>query len=353
MTNSIATVANTEVEQLTKVLVTLQESAVLVSAQMRSSNMALYKHLAELWGWWYVAQSVPGYLDAEYANVTKRRPKAVRHGINFAPLFRLTWGYANGLSDDKCRRWSIVLNKLNELYLTEEQYRTDTVVKFQNYIHRKGGVDAFIDNGKSMPTNLDDDDDLGDEEIEAKQPIELPRLTTDEMLARLLKKATAFYGALSSPPTVNLNATIPTTNDGMSMVLVRKVGDQYQLIGASKDEDFIKPVAMQTYLNDFSALPQSTQALIETLSTQCLPHNLQSFYAALMDTSNKKDNEGKQLKAVRRLLYMHATGEFILSPVRSDSGVVTVALPLHPVLQNADKDVFLSTGVDVRLSQSR
>jgi len=345
MTGNIATVTSTEVEQLTIALEHLQESASLVSAQMRSSNLALYEHLAKLWGWWYVAQSIPGYLDAEYAKVTKRRPKAVRHGINFTPLFRLTWGYGNGLSDDKCRRWSIVLNKLQELYLTEEQYHTETVTKFQNYIHSKGGVDGFVGLGKFPPTELDDDE-LGDEEIEAKQRSELPRLTTDEMLTRLFEKANAFYGAVRNPLTVDLNATIPMTDDGLSMVLVRKIGDQYQLIGASKDEDFIKPVAMQTYLNDFSALPWSTQALIETLNTQCLPIRLQSFYAALVDSSNNKDDkddEGKRRKSVRRLLYVHATGEFVLSPIRAVSGVVTVAKPLRPVLENAEADVCLST----------
>jgi hypothetical protein len=345
MTSKIAIVSDTSEAQLNFALANLQESASLVSAQLRSSNMALYEHLAKLWGWWYVAQSVPGYLDAEYAKVTKRRPKSVRNGINFTPLFRLTWGYNNGLSDDKCRRWSIVLNKLNALYLNEEQYRTDTVAKFQNYIHRKGGVDGFIDDTKFSPTEIDDDE-LSDAEIEAKQNSELPRLTTDEMLARLFEKAKAFYGAVRNPSTVDLNATIPATDDGLSMVLVRKIGDQYQLIGASKDEDFIKPVAMQTYLNDFSALPWSTQALIETLSTQCLPVSLQSFYAALMDVADSKEDkdvEGKRLKSVRRLLYLHATGEFVLSPIRAVSGVVTVAKPMRPVLDKADKDVFLTT----------
>ncbi|PKO68895.1 MAG: hypothetical protein CVU22_07035 [Betaproteobacteria bacterium HGW-Betaproteobacteria-16] len=345
MTNSIAKISDQSEAQLSRVLKHLQETASVVSAQMRSSNMAFYKHLAELYLWWHAASSVPGYLDAEYKKVGKRRAKPVQHGINFSPLFRLTWGYNNGLTDDKCRRWSIVLNKLHDLYQTEAQYRTESVTKFQLYIHNKGGVEGFINDGKSSSSSADDED-VSDEEFDAKQPVEPARVTTDEMLAQLFEQAKTFYGALHSQPIIDLDATIPVTADGMSTVLVRKVGDQYQLIGASSDEAFVKPVAMQTYLNDYSALPWSMQALMETVSTQCLPSNLQSFYSALEDSSSSThDGEegGKQLKSVRRLLYVHSSGEFILSPIRAVSGVVTVAKPSRPILENPDKDVCLST----------
>jgi hypothetical protein len=125
-------------------------------------------------------------------------------------------------------------------------------------------------------------------------------------------------------------------------VLVRKHGEGYQLVGASNDDTIVRPLAMQTYLNDFSALPQSVRAIVELVSTQCLPLRLQPAYESLVDPAAKSAGSGKR-RSVRRVMYRHDRGEFILSPVHADSGVVTIARPTAPVLANAARDAFLPT----------
>jgi len=340
MTASKQTPNSVELE-LGRALAQLQQSASLVSDHIRKSRRAFYKHLAELYMWWRSAKEVDGYLAKEYAKTGKRNKK-IKQGINFAPLLWLTWGTDNDLTDDLTGRWSRVLNALHTVYEAEKQYRTDSVAKLQNYIHNNGGVAGLVGYGKAVSDEIEDDE-MSDEEADALLAERAPLLLVDTMLSRLYSKATEFYRAVANPVTIDLNYTIPTTDDGMGLVLVRKVGDKYQLVGASSDETMVQPLTMHTYLHDFAAMPLSIRAVVETVSTQCLPGRLQKFHDALMDRAVKRGGHGVR-KSVRRLMYVHARGEFVLSPMRADSGVVTVARPIKPVLANPTLDVFLSTG---------
>jgi hypothetical protein len=353
--------APANVAELGQKLANLQTTASVVSHQIITTNKAFYEHLAELYMWWREAKQVPGYLAAEYATIGKKHKTKVKHGINFAPLFWLTWGFDNGLTDDKTGRWSRVMNKLHGKYESEQQYKTDSVPKLANFIDQSGGVDGLVDYGKKEQgkTVTEDDDRVDDDtfDIPPADAVPIvgngktavthrastqPTLSMPEMLAQLYGSANDYYGAISTPTTINLNATIPLTDDCMGLVLVRKVGNAYQLVGASNDETIVKPVAMQTYLQDFTALPRSIRTIIEIVSTQCLPKRIQSFYKALADDAAKGTaSAGK--KSVRRLMYLNATGEFLLSPIRAEAGVVTYAKPTQPVLENATADVFVPT----------
>jgi hypothetical protein len=340
MTASKQTPSTVE-QELGRELEQLQQSASIVADGLRSSNKALYKHFAELYMWWRSASAVDDYLDAAYATTGRKYKKKTTQGINFAPLFWLAWGPNNDLSDDKVGRWSRVLNALHTVFEAEKQYRTDSVAKLQNYIQNSGGVEGLGGYGKATDDELDGDD-LSDEEAEALSANNAPLLDVDTMLARLYGKANAFYSAVPSPATIDLDYTIPVTGDGMGLVLVRKVGDRYQLVGASCDETMVKPLAMHTYLHDFAALPDSIRTIVETISTQCLPERLQHFHDALVDSAAKSAGVGSR-KSIRRLMYVHARGDFVLSPMHADSGVVTLARPNQPVLANATRDAFLST----------
>jgi len=322
---------------LNQKLTQLQNDGSVVAGLYRTANKTFYKHVVELYMWWRDAEQVLGYLDQAYSGTGRKYKKKVTHGINFAPLFWLAWGWDSSLTDDKANRCSRVLNKLHELYLTQKQYQTDSVVKLANYLDNKGGIAGLVGYGKSV--DVEDDDE--DEEADAAPVLETRIISTEAMLAELFGSAKDFYCAVAAPSTIDFYATIPLTADGMGLVLVRKVGSQYQLIGASRDDTMVRPVAMQTYLHDYSALPQSLRAIIETISTQCLPRNLQKFYNSLEDDAAKGAKAGSA-KSVRRLLYLHASEEILLSPMHADSGVVTVAKPKQRVFANACNDIFLS-----------
>ena len=322
---------------LNQKLTQLRNEGCVVAGLYRNANRTFYKHVVELYMWWRDADQVDGYLDQAYGLTGKKYKKKVKHGINFAPLFWLAWGWGSGLTDDKANRCSRVLNKLHELYLTQKQYQTDSVVKLANYIESKGGIDGLVGYGRSVDVEDDDDDD----EADAAPVLETRLMSTDAMFAELFASARDFYCSVSAPSTADLGATIPLTADGLGLVLVRKVGSQYQLVGASRDDTMVQPVAVQTYLHDYSALPRSVRAIIETLSTQCLPRNLQKFYNSLEDDA-AKGAKAASAKSVRRLLYLHASGELLLSPMHADSGVVTIAKPKQQVFANACNDISLS-----------
>lgn len=339
-------------------LAELQSAASVVSSNFIKTNKAFYDHLSELYMWWRDANEVQGYLEAEYTKSGKRYKRNVQHGINYAPLFWLTWGYNNDLTDDKTGRWSRVLNKLHAKYESERQYQTDSVTKLSHYIEQSGGVDGLVGYGKrSDETDPVDEDEVDDDAVDASAAFHAPgthgattgsiantepTTTVPEMLEQLYGSANDYYAAVTAPTTISLNATIPLTGDGMGLVLVRKVGSVYQLVGACNDETMVKPVAMQTYLQDFTAMPQSIRVIVETVSTQCLPKHIQSFYKALVDDAAKGTAPSGK-KSIRRLIYLQATGQFLLSPVRAEAGVVTYATPIQPVLDNVTADVFLPT----------
>lgn len=311
-------------------LAALQSDAVVVSGFMFKTNMAFYKLLAETYLWWRAANEAPDFLRQQYATTGKKFKKKVKYGINFAPLFWLVWGTQNDLNDDKVGRYSRVLNRLHEEFETDPQYATEPVPKLQNFIHQSGGVDGLVNFGDD-----EGDEDEDDEEVEPRPDM------TDEMLAMLYQRARDFYDSQQSAGTLPITDTVPVTSDGLGLVLVRRVGKRYQLVGASRDEDMVKPVVMQTYLNDFSALSPSVRLIVETLSTQCLPAPLQKFYANLIDDAVKAPGS-TGLKARKRLLYRHESCDFLLSPIRASSGVVTVAKPSTAILEGASQDLFLS-----------
>lgn len=311
-------------------LAALQGEAAVVSRAIFTTNLSFYKLLAETYLWWRAANEDPDFLSQQYAKTGKKFKKKVKYGINFAPLFWLVWGTENDLNDDKVGRYSRVLNRLHEEFETDPQYATEPVPKLQNFIHQSGGVDGLVNYGD------DGDEDEDDEEIEPRPDM------TDEMLATLYQRARDFYESQQLANKLPITDTVPVTSDGLGLVLVRRVGKRYQLVGASRDEDMVKPVVMQTYLNDFSALSQSVKAIVETLSTQCLPAPLQKFYANLIDDAVKAPGSSG-LKARRRLLYRHESRDFLLSPIRASSGVVTVAKPSTSILEGASQDLFLSS----------
>lgn len=294
------------------------------------ANMSFYKLLAEAYVWWRTANQDPEFLRQQYAKTGKKFKKKVNYGINFAPLFWLVWGTENDLNDDKVGRYSRVLNQLHNQFETDPQYATEPVPKLQNFIRQSGGVDGLVNYGSA-------DVEDGDEEEKAK-----PRpYMTDEMLANLYQRARNFYDSRQQAGALSIADTVPVTSDGLGLVLVRKVGKRYQLVGASRDESMVKPIVMQTYLNDFSALSPSVKPIIETLSTQCLPASLQKFYANLVDDAVKAPGSAR-LKAHRRLLYRHESADFLLSPIRASSGVVTVAKLSTGILEGASQDLILS-----------
>jgi len=318
----------------------LQTNGVVVWGDLKRSNKAFYKHMAEILFWWLGAVEEDGLLDEEYAKSNRKFKSKVKYGINFSPLFILVWGN-NGCSDSDLDRHSRAFNKIVEEYFKQKAYYAkDGVAKIAAYIEQSNGINGLTGYGQKK----EEDDE---ETIKLVQPT----ATDSEKEAVLLTAAISHYSQIPSAPIYNFNTSLPITDEGLSVVLVKRTAAGYELLGATNDKKAVASAAIVNYKHTFSALKPSVRALAETLRTQSLPQHILKIQKDLVDKSKQKDAEGRNLLSMRRLIYRSSTKDYLLSPVRAKVGVVTVAKPKIGSLEEIVGDVFLATRARVALER--
>ncbi len=332
--------ASRKIQKLHKELHQLQANGTVVWANFRKSNKDFYRHIAEVYFWWIQALQVPGLLDAEYEKI-KRRHRELKHGYNYTRLLVLVWGNDN-CNDADLARHSRALNEVNKEYFSREAYYAkDGVAKIAQFIEQNGGIHGLTGYGK---------EDAGATEDESRIDLTPPRATDKEKFDALVKSAKTHY-AQSAAPIHTFNTSLPVTDDDLAVVLVRRTAAGYQLLGATNDKDAVEAAAVVNYKHTFSALPPSIRSLIETLRTQCLPPHILKIQRDLVDKSKQKHSDGTKMLNMRRLLYRHDHADFLLSPVRAHTGVVTIAKPKSGGLEQVDGDVFLSSRARLALER--
>lgn len=333
--------ASRKTQQLQKELYQLQTSGTVVWANFRKTHQDFYRHLAEVYFWWLEALKIPGFLEAEYEK-TKRRHREVKYGRNYTRLLVRVWG-DNNCSNSDLDRHSRALNKIHKEYLSREAYYAkDGVAKLAQFIENNGGVNGLTGYGSV------------DSEKIALHKVSInptpPRATEKQKFEALLKSASEYY-AQSTAPAHAFQTTLPVTDDDLAVVLVRRTAAGYQLLGATNEKQLVEAAAVVNYKHIFSVLPPSVRSLIETLRTQCLPPHILLMQRDLVDETKLKHSDGAKMLSMRRLLYRSERNDFLLSPVRSHSGVVTCAVPKHGVLDQVQGDVFLSSRARLALEQ--
>ena len=332
--------ATKRAQQLHKSLYQLQATGSAVWRDMRRTNRAFYAHVAAVYFWWRQANSVSGYLEAEYAKLNRQFKSRVKYGINFSPLLVLVWGNDNCSTADLDRH-SRALNSIDaEFQSRPKYYAKDGIAKLAVFIERNHGIHGLTGYGDSAG-DVDEEDELEDDT--STRPAARAPASDSAKSAALLAAAKAHYAATQHTPAVPFSNAIPVTDDDLAVILVKRSSTGYQLLGATNDTELVERAALVNFRHSFSALPVSVRTVIETLRTQCLPPHILKIQRELVDKSHQKHDDGKHKLSVRRLLYRHATGDFVLSPVRAHSGVVTRAKPKQPVLEAVDTDVFLSS----------
>lgn len=316
--------------QLLTGLIALQEQGSTAWSNVRRSNAAFYEHLAEVYFWWRAASEVTGLLEAKYAALN-RKFKRVKYGTNYSPLLWLVWG-SNNCSDSDADRHSRALNKIHAEYTSKQKYYAkDGVARMAAFIAKNNGVYGLIDYGKQT--------DADDEEVVNTSG---SSVTESQKKAVVYERAKSFY-ANRVGTTVAISNTLPVTDDAYGVILVKKTAQGYSLVGATNDAEIVQSLLVNNYSHEFSALPNATRCLVETIRSQVLPPKIIRMQRDLIDKSAQKHADKTHKLAVRRLLYRIATKDFILSPVRIKSGVVTIATPTQSVMTQNDADAFLST----------
>lgn len=322
--------AKSQEAKILSALIALQEQGSTAWSNVRRTNAAFYEHIAQVYFWWRDANAINGYLETKYATLG-RRFKKVKYGTNYSPLLWLVWG-SNNCSDSEADRHSRVLNKLHVEYLRRPTYYArDGVARMATFIAQNNGINGLVGYGKRT-------DDEGANELPNNSVTSVPE---SHKKAAAYALAKAFYKSTTGT-TVELSNTLPITDDEYGVILVKKSANGYTLLGATNDDDIVQAILVNNYKHEFSALPNSTRCLIETIRSQVLPKTVMKFQHDLIDKSTQKHTDKKNKLAVKRLLYRADTQDFLLSPVRNKSGVVTTAKPLAPVMI-CDADAILST----------
>ena len=285
--------------------------------------------------WWQRAREVDGYLEQCYAanDIVFNKTQGE---VNFRPLLRLVTH--NQISDNDLDTWAKVMPKvLEDVNKSPKHYAANPADKIAHFVEQKGGKRALAGYYSSKTVI---NESTADAEIE---PELFFRLDEAEFIPTLLSASKKRYA--TSTPTAS--ATIPTaktTAEGYSILLVKQSASGTQFIGSVDNQRLVDNLMINTYRNDFEAMPVTMRSVLEIIHILNVPKSIASSADKFIEFSNLKDawNVGKKELAVKRLIYRPATKDFLLSCQQVPAAVVVHAKPHMPLMQRDFGDTFLS-----------
>ena len=389
-------------DQLESELQDLQNMCDAAEQKLVGARQELYKGIAHVYYWWRKADAQKGYLDAKIKQMGGVFKRKSMHGYNFSPVLQLVYG--NSILAHEISRRGRVLNLLHEEYKkSPKKYGTD-VIKLANYISGMGGITKMVENsittpslkaleklvkqqGKnsvahtSFPTNLEVsvakqnavDEAIGAELSEAEMLAELVkeygleavfirksklpakvRLTPELKQAKLAADAAAYWKKNRGLGLIESDFGFETDTSNIGLAVVKRDASGVSVINSFVDPDIIKQALTTSYATQYAALPDSLRCMYETLKTQLYPQNVAAQMTGKMDDGIVKkqtweiDKKTKKVihqqvpvKAIPRLVHTGNDNLFVLSPIATDVGVCTVAIPNSDVLAKHKHDVFL------------
>lgn len=296
-----------------------------------------------------VKDYLPNLLGNKILNANGKPKKfkmVVNHGHNFAPLLNQLWANHSEceLVAKKTNRLSRAMNTIDKM-ITDQGHVVDTTTeKIVEQIVKNGGLSGLISYGSKASSSTNENmiaDSAADQQL-CKKDMAL----SNEEKRKLFAQGLEHFNKVTVLPTANFNAHIAVNDENMSLVLVRQnpTGD-FSVIGNVQDKSQIESVVAAKYSCDISSVSPSMRVVMEILMTQCLPNRLQETYKKLLEVAGKF-GDGSKSHVVRRLFYKHAEQTFVLSPIRTESGVITIAKPLAEVFEDQsliEEDLQLST----------
>jgi hypothetical protein len=298
--------------------------------------------MANVYMWWRDARQVHGYLDECYEQHSITHNKT-RDGLNFNPLLKLCT--SGNISSNDLTTWSKALKVLHKDFEAHPRhYAHDPIGSLCHFIKQKGGKTGLA--GYHFESS--DDEDL------AIADVGLYTLHETEFLPALQQAALKYFDA--KPQASIALPALQTTADGYSVVIVKKQGNGYALVGTANDTKLINTALVATYQSDFEALSLTMRVVLEPLHILNVPKTLASSTDKLIETSNlidAWDPKRRKEKAYKRLTYVADQRQFLLSNMQVDAGVVVKAKPKSEVITRKYGDLFLSNStrqsVEVRL----
>ena len=331
--------AVTDVNELSKVkkgLEALKVDGAVVQSDVRRTHASLHRHLAKMYLWWRDAKLLDGYLDAEYATIPTKRPfKSIKYGINYRPLLYVVYGINNGLNKNNLNNWTLALNAVHKQFEEHPNlYAKDGVEKLASFIEGKGGVDGVVKWFKGI-AEVDAEDELELPAIDRKKQLDLQKLVYQLLLAEA-----NIFNKMQPLPTLDFPRYLHTDEENNGLLLVKKSGGKVKLVSSRVPQRLIEDLLVADYRQRFEAQHPVIRPLLELLQTQCLPKHLAKLSKDLTSKSNLAEWGKKLFHSARRVLFLHDTGEFVLSPMNADSGVVSIVKPFEKIL-TASQDLVV------------
>ena len=334
---------------------------------MAQARQFSYENYAKIYFWWVAASRIEGLLDGLVGHLTSYKHNAVNHGINFSPLLVVL--FKNTLSDQERNRTSRLLNALhNEVQASPEMYVHDGVNKLAGFIKKSGGFVAVVNTtyktgelGKGAGSIEE-----RSEQYEEAQASEFAKINDElagygikyvvikraealkakpvndvEKVKVLTKTANTYWEKASVGNVVSLSTAITMNGDGISSVLLKREGDVVYVVDSSDDPKLIQASQVAAYRKQYQALPNSMRVVCESLRTQIQPWNT-STTSEIVEVNPDTTLEGDEKMARTRLMYLSDSKQFVLSPARMSSGVVTTITPVQDVLEHVPYDVVMA-----------
>lgn len=295
--------------------------------------------IAQCYIWWREARQINGYLQGLYKQ-HHIVGHSVKNGENFRPFLRLI--HNNRIEKTNLDNWSKAVRKIHdEVEDKPEHYKNDTVERIAHFIRLNGGKTGLAGYGKNKNDHLDIDDDqqLADDQY---ADLSLFQLSEQELIAVLRDEARGFYG--SSPLQGIELPALHVTDQGYSLIVVKKNGQATELVGTTNNGNLIDAALVGTYRNDFRALSTTVRCVLEPLHLLNEPQALANFYDKLRelgDITDTQHGKGRKEKSHRRLIYRPATQDFLLSYMGVSASPVVISKPKHSLLDRESGDLFL------------
>lgn len=337
------TTESKELKGVADSLAELQKSGAVMLSDLRRTHRGLHEHLSSIYLWWREARLIDGYLDAEYDKLG-RTFKTIKYGTNYRPLLFLVYGEGGGLDKNNLPNYNATLNALHAEYEKRPKlYEQDSATKLTTFISNAGGV---VELAKTVPA---DDDDSKFPALDRKQQAAFAA----QIRKILLNEAVAC--SLGSPlPMLPIPHYITLGYKKHSVLLVNQTERGVGWFSTSTNQGLIQELLVAEVKHRFDLQHPRVRPLLELLQTQSLPKHLAGLSSELVDKTTLPDYGNQKFIAERRAIYLHESGEFVLSPMNAEAGVVSIVRPSAamlpkpiqgPMFENCKHDLLIQPSV--------
>lgn len=319
-------------EQLYSELDNLKKLADEQTHHYQSSRKLLHEGLSRLYLLWNSANKQKGMLEQLYKEHGIQYKREILAQVNFSPLLRYVWDMDGTYNSNTIDQWNRALNKIHIHFIgNKEFYKSSALTKLIAFISTNGGVTALAAYSSSFA-----EEDTKSRRKKVDVNLEKKRLS------RHVEKGREFFSKSASMlASFQSTTTLPTADGDLAVALIKKSRRGYDLISIVDDKELLESVVVHAYKRDNSDVPYPLRFILETLRTQLPPHYIRSLNRSLNEPSKSKDEHGKTIQRLRRLLFMSKERVFLLSATRGTCSPVTIAYPKQILIESTE-DAYLA-----------